>query len=114
MTITTQLCLYPSVKKKKKNIQPNQVPTAIPPLVIALSELDKTEQEVVLEKTKPAKASEKTPQTNEVESKHDATSHKDTALMEMDDMSRKTEDIKYRILQKSPSKQKSTTKKRKQ
>ena len=79
----------PISEKNLKNIQPNQVPTAIPPIVITLPELDKTEQEVVLGKTIPAKVSEKTPQTNEVEIKHEAIGHKDTALMEMDDMSRK-------------------------
>ena len=82
-------------------------PTGIPEKAITPPEADKTEQEVVLERTTPTKDSvELTPQTNEIESKHYATSQEDVVWMEMDDMSRKTEDIKETALPKSPSKPK--------
>ena len=64
----------PLSKKIKENIQPNQVSTAIPQVVITPTESCKTEKEVVLEKTTPTKTSEIAPQTNEIESKDDATS----------------------------------------
>ena len=102
-------------EKNKENIQPNQVPAALPQIVITPPESDKTEQEVVLETSTPTKTSaEIIPQTNEIESKHDATSQENIVLMEKEDMSGKTEDIKERALPRSQSKQKSTTTKRKQ
>ena len=101
-------------EKNKEDILPNRVTTATPQIVITPPESDKTEQEVVLERTTPKKASAIIiPQTNETESKHYATSLEDIVLMEMDDMSRKTEDIKERALPKSPSKPKSATTKKK-
>ena len=104
MTITTKLLL----------IQPNWVPTAIPQIFIATPEADKTEEEVVLERTISTKATEKIiPQTDEIESKHHEASQEDIVLMEMNDVSRKTESIKERALTTSPNKQKSTATKRK-
>ena len=101
-------------EKNKENIQPNQVPAALPQIVITPPESDKTEQEVVLETSTPTKTSaEIIPQTNEIESKHDATSQENIVLMEKEDMSGKTEDIKERALPRSQSKQKSTTTKKK-
>ena len=106
----------PLSETNKENIQPNQVPTAIrvPQIVITPPEPDKTEQEVALETTTTTKASvEIIPETNEIESKHNTTSQEDIVLMEMEDMSGKTEDIKERALPKSQSKQKSSTTKKK-
>ena len=101
-------------EKNKENIQPNQVPAALPQIVITPPESDKTKQEVVLETSTPTKTSaEIIPQTNEIESKHDATSQGNIVLMEKEDMSGKTEDIKERALPRSQSKQKSTTTKKK-
>ena len=101
-------------EKNKENIQPNQVPAALPQIVITPPESDKTKQEVVLETSTPTKTSaEIIPQTNEIESKHDATSQENIVLMEKEDMSGKTEDIKERALPRSQSKQKSTTTKKK-
>ena len=55
MTITTELCLYPShCEKNKENIQPNGVPTTISQIVNTPPESDKTEQDV-LERTTPTK-----------------------------------------------------------
>ena len=104
----------PHSEKNEENILPNQVTTAIPHIVITPPEPDKIEQKVALETTTPTKTSvEIIPQTNETESKHDATSQEDIVLMEMEDMSAKTEDIKERALPKSQSKQKSTIIKKK-
>ena len=106
----------PLSETNKENIQPNQVPTAIrvPQIVITPPEPDKTEQEVALETTTTTKASvEIIPETNEIESKHNTTSQEDIVLMEIEDMSGKTEDIKERALPKSQSKQKSSTTRKK-
>ena len=104
----------PLSEKNKENILPNQVSTVIRQIVITPPEPDKTEQEVVLKKTTQTKASgDVIPQTNEIESKHNATSQGAIALMEMDDMSRKTKDMKERALPKSPRKKKSTTARKK-
>ena len=74
------------MRKIKKKNQRNQVPTAILEIAITLPEPDKTEQQVLFEKTTPTKVSEITPyETNETERKHDATSQEDIVLMEMND-----------------------------
>ena len=87
MSITIHLYPYDSVRKIKKILNlikySNQVSVAIIQIFITPPEPDKTEQEVVLEKTIPTKALEAKPQTNEIQSKHDATSQENIALMEI-------------------------------
>lgn len=102
----------PLIEKNKRNIQPNQVSTAIPQIVITPTEPDKTGQEIVLEKTTPTKTSEITFQTNEI--KRNAISQEDIVLMEMNEMSQKTEDIKEIVLPKSSINRKVLLQKRKQ
>ena len=51
----------PISEENKEYIQPNQVSTAIPQIAITPPEPNKTDQEVVLEKTTPPKALEVTP-----------------------------------------------------
>lgn len=102
----------PLIEKNKGNIQPKQVSNAIPQTVITPTEPDKTGQEIVLEKITPTKTSGITFQTNEIKS--NAISQEDIVLMEMNEMSQKTEDIKEIVLPESSINRKVLLQKRKQ
>ena len=65
----------PLSEENKETIQQNRASTVTPQIVITPPEADKTEQEVVLDRTTPTKASaELIPRNNEIGSKHYATS----------------------------------------